>query len=64
MVERRPPEAALKQQTQNVGGQTSDVIELTYNPKQIYIQRRQQQRRDEALMQELDYVEPTVSLED
>jgi hypothetical protein len=35
LVERRPPEAALKQQTQNVGGQTSDVIELTYNPKQI-----------------------------
>jgi hypothetical protein len=41
LVDRRPPESALKQQTQNVNGQQTDVIELTYNPKQVQIQRRQ-----------------------
>jgi hypothetical protein len=39
LVTRKPPENAIKQQTQNVSGIIADVIELTYNPKQIQAER-------------------------
>ena len=45
----------------------SDLIEITYNPKQIHAdrQKRQQQAKRNALNnEELDFVEPSLSEED
>ena len=33
LVDRKPAEQTLKQQTLNVGGTMGDLIEITYNPK-------------------------------
>ena len=43
LVDRKPAEQTLKQQTQNVGGIMSDLIEITYNPKQIHADRQKRQ---------------------
>ena len=56
LVTRRPPEAAIKQQTANVGGSTQEIVELTYNPKQVQMARQSQ--KQPLLENEPDYVEP------
>jgi hypothetical protein len=67
LIDRRPAEQTLKQQTINVGGTMSDLIEITYNPKQIHADRQKRQllaKRNAENDEELDFVEPSLSEDD